>query len=239
MKTKLYCLPYAGGSSKIFSNWKTHLNTQIEYVPLELAGRGSRMFDQLYSNRREAVEDILSMIKNDIVNNNSYIIFGHSLGALIAYDLAQRIRLLQLPAPLHVFFSGLSAPHLRTGIKKYHLLNEEDFKREVLHLGGTPPEFFENSELMEIFLPLLKNDFKLAEEETIPSKINPLDEDITIFFGIEDDLTKEKCEGWKEHTHGKCQLYPFLGGHFFLNDQQDKLVEIINKTYLKYKKKMY
>ncbi|WP_075341745.1 thioesterase II family protein [Tenacibaculum agarivorans] len=233
MKTKLYCLPYAGGTSKIFSSWTAYLNPQIEFVPLELSGRGNRMFDELYENRGEAVEDTLSMIKEDILNNNPYMIFGHSLGALIAYELVQKIRALQFPSPLHIFFSGSSAPHLRSDAKKFSLLNDIDFKKEVLNLGGTPSEFFENPELMEIFLPLLKNDFKLAEEQIKLDNTSPLNQDITVFFGTEDELTKGKCEGWKEHTHAKCHLYPFVGGHFFLNDQQEKLVGLINKMFSK------
>ena len=228
MKIKLFCLPYAGGSAKIFTSWRTYLDPRIAIVPVELAGRGSRLFEPMYVDRREAIEDSFNLIK-DQIENDPYILFGHSMGALIAYELVQKIKSEGLPAPMHVFFSGSKAPHLKTNLKKYHLLDEEDFKNAVIELGGTPTEFFENPELMEIFLPLLKNDFKLAISMTI-EEIVPLEKDISIFYGTEDELTMGLSKEWENYSKTHCFMYPIKGGHFFLNDEQETLVHIINKT---------
>ena len=228
MKVKLFCLPYAGGSSAIYYSWKKHLVPEIELVPLELAGRGSRIHETLYNDRAEAVEDVLRLIKGDI-HTSPYLLFGHSMGALISYELVQRIRESNLPPPMHIFFSGTSAPHLKDEEKKYHLMDEEDFKQQVLELGGTPPEFFESPELLELFLPLLKNDFRLAETDIPRGEINPLDQNITVFQGKEDDLSTQQCEEWRRHTHGRCRLHYFEGGHFFLNEETEQITRIINE----------
>ncbi|MEP0265315.1 thioesterase domain-containing protein [Dokdonia sp.] len=232
MKILLFCLPYAGGSATIYHKWEPFLDSKIELRPLELAGRGKRIQHPMYEERSDAVDDMFNLIKDD-VSEHPYIIMGHSLGALITYELVQKIRKHDLPTPLHVFFSGSSAPHLKDRDKKYHTLGESEFKREVINLGGTPPEFFDHLELVEIFMPLLKNDFRLAETNLPGSKLNPLDIDITVFLGDDDDLTIEQCEGWSLHSNKNCSFHYFKGGHFFLHEHIEKIVDIINSTAIK------
>ncbi len=225
---KLFCFPYAGGSSGVFSNWKQYLHAGIELVPVELAGRGKRIHEPLYKDISEVVNDVFQLMKADIAYG-PYALFGHSMGCMIAYDLMEKIRNSNLHRPLHLFFSGRGAPHLkREDEKKYHLMNDKDFKRAIIELGGTPLEFFEHPELLELFIPLLKNDFKIAETGIEKREIHPLDESITIFLGKEDDLTAEQCDGWKRHTKKLCSIHYFQGGHFFLHKQTQKMVTLID-----------
>jgi surfactin synthase thioesterase subunit len=230
-RVKLFCFPYAGGSAVVYKQWKQLLHPGIDLMPVELAGRGTRTREASYKDLEEAVEDIFRIVKYEMANV-PFMLFGHSMGATIAYQLAQKIRHANMPEPLHLFFSGQSAPHLRHEDKKiYHVMPDEEFKREVLELGGTPPEFFQHPELMDMFLPLLKNDFRISE--TIPSsdQINPFDDDITVFLGKEDEMTHAQCDGWKNHTKQLCTIYHFKGGHFFFHDERRKIVKIINDTF--------
>ncbi|MFL5748600.1 MAG: thioesterase II family protein [Niastella sp.] len=229
-KTKLFCLPYAGGSASIYNRWKQHLGADIELVTIELAGKGRRIGESLYQDLSEAVQDVYKIIKKDLADA-PYALFGHSMGGLISYELAQRIRANGLPAPVHIFFSGKSAPHIeREDEKKYHLMDDEEFERELIHLGGTPPEFFESPELAGIFLPILRSDFKMAQTTTNKGVIYPLNIPITVFLGKKDDQTPEQCDGWKFHTTKGCTLHYFEGGHFFLHDEMDPILKIINRT---------
>ena len=229
MKVKLFCLPYAGGSAVIFNRWKPYLQNGIELRPIELAGRGRRIQEAPYKNWSEAVEDVFRTIKDEMYESR-FMLFGHSLGAILTYELTQLIRKNGLPQPDHVFFSGAGAPHLRER-KNYHLLNDEEFKDKVLKLGGTPQEFFDHPELMDIFVPLLKNDFKLVEAKSF-LEITPLEDDITVLLGKKDDLTSEQCEEWKKYTQGNCQLRYFEGGHFFINEEIKAITTMINNVYL-------
>ena len=155
------------------------------------------------------------------------------MGGMIAYELAQKIRKNNLPSSIHIFFSGRNVPHVkREDEKKYHLMSEEEFKKEVINLGGTPPEFFDHPELMEVFLPLLKNDFKLAEKDLYNGEILPLDCNISVFMEKEEDLSAEQCDGWKKHTKGLCSIHHFNGGHFFLHDETEQILRLINNTLL-------
>ncbi len=231
-KLNLFCFPYAGGSAAVFNSWRRYLHRQIELVAVELAGRGKRIYDPLYNDLDEAVEDVFGIIK-DKLNEAPYALFGHSMGGVIAYELAQKIRQLPCAQPVHMFFSGRGAPHIAAeDDDPYWHLPDHEFKEKILELGGTPREFFEHPELLEVFLPLLKNDFKIAELYRGSETVKPLETDITVFIGKEEEVTSERIIGWKTHSQRLCSLHFFNGGHFFINEQTQKVVKIINNTLL-------
>jgi medium-chain acyl-[acyl-carrier-protein] hydrolase len=231
-KIVLFCLPYAGGSAAIFSSWQKYLDPRIVFKPLELAGRGKRIQDKLYENTDEAVADIFRLIAKE-VGDLPFALFGHSLGCYIAYLLTHYLREKKERMPLHIFLSGRIAPHVkRKNEKKYHLMSDEEFKLEVVRLGGTPAEFFDHPELMELFLPLLKNDFRLAEEECFSQQFLPLNQNISVLLGTADELTSDQADGWSLHTTKVCKVNHFEGGHFFINEHPQQIVELINYTLL-------
>lgn len=228
MKIKLFCLPYAGGTSAIYSNWRTYLSPSIEFIPIELAGKGKRLGEPLYTDMAAAVEDVYEQIHEQITES-PYLLFGHSMGSKIAYKLSQKIERKGLPMPLHVFLSGSGAPHFkREDEKVYHLMSDETFKNELINLGGTPPSFFEHPELVEIFLPALKNDFKILECAQYEKEIAPIGCDISALFGWEDDLTLDEREGWRHYTSQQFTLHYYEGGHFFLHEEVKAITDLIN-----------
>ncbi|MBL6448212.1 thioesterase [Fulvivirga sp. 29W222] len=229
-KIKLFCLPYAGGSAVLYNQWKDYLEPYIELRPIELAGRGKRIADPLYDNIDAMINDVYEQIAKEI-EHEPYLLFGHSLGGVVAYEVAQKIKQNGLPDPLNLIISGREAPHVtRTDKKKYHLMSTDELKCKVIALGGTSPEFFKYPELMNLFLPLLRNDLKLIENYTHSAEITPLTCDITLFFGKEDDLTEEQCYGWSQYTQANFQLHYLEGGHFFLISEQEKITTIINRV---------
>lgn len=229
-KIILYCLPYAGGSSVIYSKWRQYLNPNIELRPIELSGRGKRFSESLYEDIQDAVEDVFNKIKDEI-QENQFMLFGHSMGGLITYELAQYIRKSNLRNPLHAFVSGRGAPNLiRPNEKMYSKMDSEKFRKEVLNLGGTPPEFFNHPELLDLFLPILKNDFRIVETYKCDDQVDPLNIDMTVLLGKDDELTIDKNETWKEYTTQKCNIIDIDGGHFFINEQTIKITEIINNV---------
>ncbi|UCH96227.1 MAG: thioesterase [Candidatus Aminicenantes bacterium] len=238
-RIKLFCFPYAGGSSLVYSNWKDHLDKRILVYPVELAGRGRRIADPFYNSMDEAVEDVLRMIKYDL-SDAPYAFFGHSMGTGVAYHTAQKIRGKTFPQPVHIFCAGRGAPHiLRKDKPPYHTLPEDEFREKVMDLGGTPEEFFQQPELLEILLPLLRADFKISWEFTKFyhdrfDTMKPLDCNLTVFIGKEDDIKPEQIKGWKAHTTKTCTILSFDGGHFFLNhrEQKEMMLKIINDTLL-------
>lgn len=231
-KIRLFCFPYAGGSAMVYNPWQNNLDKSIRLHPVELAGRGRRITDPFYNTIEEAADDVIQHIKYHL-GDLPYAFFGHSMGALIAYYAAQKIREKRFPGPAHIFFSGRGAPHIRRDDKEpYHTLPHDEFRDKVLKLGGTPRELFEHPELMEILLPLLRNDFKLAWSYKHNHYFEPLDCDISVMVGKDEDLKPEQVEEWDRHTKARCLQYTFEGGHFFINDptEKEKVLTIINNT---------
>ncbi len=230
-KITLFCFPYAGGSAAVFSKWRVLLDKNIDFAPIELAGRGRRIREQMFKSIAEAVDDVFKII-NPALGNNPYALLGHSMGSVIAFELYYKLKENNLPEPVHIFFSGRGAPHIpMNDKKKFHLMPEEQFKKEMIQLGGTAKEFFEHPELLEVFLPLLRSDLKVNESYIYKEKPVKLNCSITILNGLKDeDVRPEEVEAWKIHTNRDCTIHNFPGGHFFINEETRKIVDIINNT---------
>ncbi|MEL6535054.1 MAG: alpha/beta fold hydrolase [Bacteroidota bacterium] len=227
---KLICLPYAGGSSNVYQPWKKHMPEGIEMLAVEYAGHGSRITESLYTDRVEAVQDIFSILVPQL-ESGPYALFGHSMGAQIAFDLYYHLKKMEMPLPVHMFFSGKGAPAVRLPKSTpYHLMEKEEFLQHLKKLGGAPDEFFDQPELLDFFLPILRNDFKLVAMEEDPHKEDPIPCDITVLVGKEEDLTEEQCTAWKHHTKGSFQLRYFQGGHFFIHDHVEEIVHTITRA---------
>jgi surfactin synthase thioesterase subunit len=227
---KLFCFPHAGASASAFSKWEKELDPRIELRPIELAGRGRRIHEPLYGSLSAVIDDILAQTQYEL-RTASYCLLGHSMGSLIAWELAQRIMNNGWPGPRHIFFSGRGAPHIvRDDEKLYHRMNEIEFKKNVIELGGTPREFFDHPELLELFVPLLRNDFRIAETPPCDEAVRPLECNITVLMGKSDSHSVEECDGWKVHTNKLCTIHHFVGGHFFLYEAGNNIPELINNT---------
>jgi medium-chain acyl-[acyl-carrier-protein] hydrolase len=229
-KIKLFCFPYAGGSTQIYQPWINRLHPEIELTPVELSGRGQRFNEPLYKDFDDLISDIFRKIQYDIMET-PYAFFGHSLGALIAFELLHKINAQNLPFPKHVFYSGKSAPNVENKRRiLFHSLEPEEFKVKIMELGGTPPVIFENKELEALFMPILKNDFKMAETYEFKKGRKVYDGEITVLLGKEDALTASQCHEWSKCTSGMCKLIYLNGGHFFINHQTDAILSIVNNT---------
>lgn len=225
---KLFTVPFAGGSANYYSRWKRMVNRNIDIVPIELAGRGNRVTDPLYVNINEAVFDVFEQIKNEIISF-PYSLFGHSMGALISFELAHFIYKKGLPIE-HLFISGMCAPELKDNKKAIHLLDKDDFIKEIIEMGGTNKEVFESSELTDYFIPIIRNDLSIVHNYKYESERIPLSCGFSIFTGKGDEYTTEQTSGWNKYTTGSCKFYKFGGGHFFINEEIGKISSIINQT---------
>lgn len=228
---KLFCLPYAGGSSAIYTTWKNYVNPNIELCPIELAGRGKRFQEPLYNTIEEMVNDVYDQIKDD-VEKDSYAIFGHSMGSIIAYELCYKLEEKNARKPVHIFFSGHKAPNIIRDEESIHDLPNEQFKNKLIELGGTPKEFFESKELCDMFIPIIRADFKAVENYIYNGENDKLNTNISVMYGKKEEMTMNEILQWRNHTSGETKIYPFEGDHFFINDNSQNIVNIINHTLL-------
>ncbi|MGG7177904.1 thioesterase II family protein [Clostridium paraputrificum] len=228
----LFCLPYAGGSEGIYFNWREYLDDSIKLLPIPLKGRGKRFYEDFYENWNEAVEDIFNIIKEE-ANEDEYAVFGHSMGSLLAYELYYKIKSSNWHEPMHIFFSGHGAPNIIKNKKPIHILPDREFMDKVIELGGTPKEVYENKELLDIFIPVLRNDFKLISNFTYINREERIKCNVSILNGKEDSITENEIFGWKTLINDEVNIYNFNGDHFFINDNIENIVKIINDTLLK------
>lgn len=229
-RIKLFCLPYAGGSALVYSSWKNLLNNRIELHPIELAGRGRRSKESFYESMEEAIDDLYSGIEKEL-DGTDFAFFGHSMGSVLVYELIYKIKQLKKQTPVHAFFSGRYPPHVKKKKEFFHKRTDAEFLKEIRRVGGTPDEFFENSKLLELFLPILKADYKIIENYNYSTKSEKFAFDITVFNGCKDDMVKlEDLEEWQEVTKMNCNVIEFDGGHFFIFEKKKNIVSIINDT---------
>lgn len=233
---KLFCIPFAGASASYYGKWNKYVNSKIQICPIELSGRGTRIKDPLYNDIYEAIEDIYGLLKNQI-NNGLYAVFGHSMGSLLAYEFLIKY-CNEIKPPVHAFVSGGTAPHMRKRKNTTYDLPIEDFKNSILAFDGTQKELFENQQLSKIFIPILRGDIKIIElfdflEKNKNREIEKLPCPITVLCGKNDHYTDvDIINEWEKYTDYGCEIHKFDGGHFFINDYEKEVVEIINNTLL-------
>lgn len=224
----LFCLPYAGGSETIFYRWNNYLNTSIKLYPIGLKGRGQRFNETFYESLKEAVDDIFNEIKDMIYHD--YAIYGHSMGSLLAYELYYKINEMGAKKPMHIFFSGYKAPNIVRKKEYIYTLSNYDFMNKIIELGGTPKELLKNKELLEIYIPILRNDFKIIETYEYKQKIDKIGCNISVLNGKQDSINLEDILAWNKHSSKKCRIYNFEGNHFFINNNVENITSIINST---------
>lgn len=225
---RLFCFPYAGGSSFIYHKWSKSIDGQLEVCPVQLPGRANRMNEMPFTNVDCLVEVLSERISPFI--NRPFAFFGHSMGAIIAYELAQRLASTRGLEPVHLFVSGRSAPHVKSEEKLTYNLPKNRFIAEIEKLNGTPQEILQNPELLELLLPLLRADFQLVETYRA-SDSGALSCPITVFSGTNDEeVALGELEQWKQHTTGRFAIYVLDGDHFFISQHSQFLIATISET---------
>lgn len=222
---RLFCFPYAGGGAVIYREWHKSFPQTIEVCPVQLPGHGERMKDPPFTQIKPLIEATAEALLPFF--NKPFAFFGHSMGALIGYELAQLLRREKAAAPTHLFVAAHSAPHLKNrGIISYNLPHDE-FIEELRRLKGTPQQVLDHPELMELMAPLLRADFEICETYPI-STAPPLDCPMIALGGIDDvEVPPDRIESWREHTTGPFSFHILPGDHFFIHTAQADIIRIV------------
>ena len=231
-KLRLFCFPYAGGSDQIFRNWGVSLPRQIEVCPALLPGRGVRLNTPAYTNLLALTREVANVIRPLL--DLPFAFFGHSMGALISFELSRELRRLEQPQPLHLFLAAHTPPHVpRTREPKFNLSDSEIIER-IKEINGTPAEILDHPELMAMMMPLLRADFEMVDSYTyVPDA--PLNSPITVLGGLQDqDVTRESLQEWEKQTTGRFSLRMFPGDHFFVNTASSTIYQVLGRELFEY-----
>lgn len=227
---RLFCFPYAGGSSLIFRTWASSLPQNIEVCPVELPGRGTQRKLPPFTQMEPLIKTISPILLPYL--DKPFAFFGHSMGGLLSFELTRHLRKEYNKQPSYLFVSASRAPQIRSSKPPIHRLSEADFKQELRRLNGTPVSVLENDELMQLLTPLLRADFAVLETYLYTQEL-PLECPITAFGGLEDrEVNIQELESWRSQTQNSFHLEMFSGDHFFINSAQSFLLANLTK-YLK------
>ncbi|MBV9688917.1 MAG: thioesterase [Ktedonobacteraceae bacterium] len=225
-RLRLFCFPYAGGGSSLFRLWSNGLPPEVEVCPVYLPGREIRLNEAAFTHISPLVQTMAQVLRPHL--NTPFAFFGHSMGALISFELARYLRRNYRQLPTHLFVSSHRAPQLPRLDPDTYNLPEPAFIDAVYRLGGTPQEVLQHEELLQILLPTLRADFTLCETY-LYAKEEPLACPITAFGGEQDHtVSVQQLSAWREQTRGVFTLHMLPGGHFFLHKYQGLLLQALS-----------
>ena len=228
---RLFCFPYAGAAAHVFQTWPRFLPPDIEVIAIQPPGRGKRLREPMHTRMSTLCENAFSAIKPLL--DKPFMFFGHSMGAMISFELARLLRRERQPLPSYLFVSGRRAMQVHEDEPRTYDLPEAEFIQELIRLNGTPREVLEHRELLELMLPLLRADFELIHEyEYSPGP--PFAFPITAFGGLEDsEISREQLEAWREQTTARFQLHMVPGDHFFIHSAREEILRIMSEEFFK------
>jgi len=225
----LFALPHAGAGAAVYRDWPGRLPGWIELVPLQPPGRGVRHGEPILADW--AV--LMAVLMRDIepYAGRRFAIFGHSMGALAGLELAHAVAARWGTMPLWLGASGCTAPARRKGETKWRDCPAGELLDEVRRLGGTLPELLENTELLELVLPVLRADFHLCGSYRPPVR-PPLRCPLLALGGTDDAVSAEpeNLDAWSRETTGPFAVEMFAGGHFFIDGWRGAVIGTVVKS---------
>ncbi|SFY40060.1 alpha/beta fold hydrolase [Streptomyces atratus] len=223
---QLFCLPHAGAGASTYRDWQALIGADVEVVPVQLPGREARFAEPLVTSAAELVGALAGPLLERA--DKPFALFGHSMGALLAYELAHELVRLGRP-PVHLVVSGYVAPqlprHPLAGL--VHKLPDDRVVRHIEALQGTAGEVLEHPDLLQLLLPVIRADYELCETHRFVER-PPLPVPVTALGGTDDPGVGDAAlQGWRELTAADFGAESFPGGHFFLHEQLDEVTGIV------------
>lgn len=224
-RVRLLCFPHGGGSATTFNAWPGNLPEDVEVCALQLPGRGRRVFEAPPTSVDQIIEALLEAFHP--FRETPVALFGHSVGAWVAFEFARQLQLRKLPL-VHLFVSGQSAPHLPDPEAPIRDLPDREFISEVRQrYEGFPEELLRDDEMMGLMLPGLRADFTM--KETYRYFDGPLLEcPISSFGGHQDgSASVDELTAWRDRTCRAFSFRMFPGGHFFVDSARESVLTLV------------
>lgn len=224
---RIFCFPYAGGGPSVYRSWKTLLPSHIAGFSFHSPGRESRFTEALIKDFSILVTQAAQAIKP--FAHEPFVLFGHSLGSLIAFETARTLES-QGYKPELLIVSARQCPQTPSKRKPISHLPEQEFLQEMASYNGTPAQVLANQELMELLSPMIRADFHLAENYKFQDNGRLLTCPILALAASQDHwVTPEGIEKWSNFTSTGFESRQFEGDHFYLNQQSERLIAFINQ----------
>ena len=225
---RLFCFAYAGGGASVFANWHKFLPSNVEVVAIQLPGRENRFSEAPLADLDAVLAQIVDTVGSRL--DKPYLLFGHSLGGLIAYELTRRFAVQARRLPQAIVVSGKRAVQMPSRRAALSSLPDREFVSEIANYNGTPSDILDNPELMQLILPRLRADASLFDNYVYRAS-GPLPCPIVAFGGDHDDhVNHAEILGWEMHTSSSFSHRFFDGDHFFLHSHQAEMMRAMSEV---------
>jgi surfactin synthase thioesterase subunit len=223
-RTRLICFPHAGGSANFYLPFSRALSGDVDVVAVQYPGRQDRLTEPGAASIAELVGQIFEALRQHV--DHPVALFGHSMGAIVAFEVARRLEAELGVVPVRLFASGRRAPS-RYREENIHRLDDKDLLVELRSLSGTGGRVLDNEEIMGMALPAIRADYRLIETYRFQRGVQ-LSCPVSVLLGDADPLvTLSEANAWRSHTTGKFESHVFPGGHFYLDGQRDQVLAVI------------
>jgi medium-chain acyl-[acyl-carrier-protein] hydrolase len=224
-RLRLFCFPFAGGSASAYRGWSVGLPHDVEVCPIQLPGREDRFTEPAYRRIAELVPVLVDVLTPLL--DVPFAFYGHSMGSLIAFELAHELRARGRPGPFALFPAAHQAPSIPHE-EVVSELPEAELLAHVERMDNTAP-LLEHPELLRLILPTLRRDFALCDTYVFVARAK-LTSRIIAFGGQGDGVTHAALEAWAEQTEGPFEIEMLPGGHFFLTSSRSQLLAILSRA---------
>jgi len=224
---RLFCFPYAGGFAGIFRGWSEALPSSVEVCAVQLPGRGPRWDEPNFTDLALLIDIFAKELRP--FWDKPFALFGHSMGAIISFELARYLRVQYGIEPLHLFVSASCAPNVPRHLLPSYDLSATGYLETLRRLTGIPARVLEHEEAMKLLLPVLRADFQMIRTYTYRDA-TPLACPITAFGGLSDEEVSTDClSAWREQTAGRFSLKMIEGDHFFVQRAKPLLLKLLSE----------
>lgn len=222
---RLFCLPHAAGAASAYTGWAGRLGDAVEVCPVEPPGRQTRWREPAFDRLGPLVDALATAVAGEL--DRPYALFGHSMGSLVAFELARELRRRGLGEPRALLVSGGLAPSLRREPPPVHRLPDPELVERLKAIGGLPDEICAEPELLELLLPTVRADFAVCETYAYRAQ-PPLRCPVTAFAGADDrEVPPARMDPWQRETDGGFTRHVLPGGHFFLRSAEADLLALL------------
>ena len=225
---RLFCFPFGGGGASVFHSWPDAMGDEIEVRALQLPGREGRFNEPREKDLSKLIMDIVRAL--EAYQDKPFAILGYSLGSLLAFEVSRELRRQNLQIPVHLYMAAYGAPQSPPSHPPISPLGDTEFIEKVEYYYEPGGEAWNNLELREFLLPLLKDDITLAESYVYREDA-PLNCPIDVFAGDSDRATPvETTHCWSEQTINELNHHLFEGGHFFLDNMANEMQSLVSHS---------
>lgn len=229
---RLFCFPYAGGSADVYRSWQRWFGQQCDICLVHLPGRSKSIRERPFTRIKPLVQTLAEFIESES-GGVPYALYGHSMGALICFELARKLFRNRACGPEHLFVSGRSAPHWPSNKLPIFNLPDQEFIGALKKLKGTHQEVIDNPEVMRFFIKVIRADFEMTDTYEYCHG-EPLRCPVTVYGGIDDEhVPIESCHAWGEHTSAECEVTMCEGDHFFVRNARPDFMAAFKSAVLR------